>query len=487
MPRYENLENPSGSGEPQSPTPHHGLLKPSAQAQRMSKQGGSATRPRDLFETMYGQKNFTRYFTIKSNEANIAKMNIFKADRAINRYIGDYEKITEDPQTKSLTIEVRTEEQGSKLLQMKELLSEPITVAPHEAHNQSKGVVTCTRLNGYSNEDIVEGLAEEGVILCQRIIRKPKSPNPEPTSTLILTFNKPDLPDRILITTGYKERVRQFIPLPKRCFNCQNYGHSGAKCRKALPTCFRCGEDVEGDHKPETCRQPIKCIHCNEPHTVAARTCSKYIFEKEVLTIKTKEHLSFPEARARANLLLGGNKTYAAAANHKGNTQNNQQRADPNNNIQLADKNTTNISSQLKQPTTKPNPVPQVTPSSTREPTPSTSTAPPSHQERTPITTNQNNQESEPPDPLYNQTNVYNDFEIEMDLDISSSPNSTNIEKTRRNSLPDVTTVTKETGILNQIRKTAKDKKLKERNLKIDPKKILHDKATKHSMPRPRK
>ena len=198
---------------------------------------------------------------------------------------------------------------------MKELLSEEIIVIPHERHNQSQGVITCALLKGYKDEEITEGLAEQGVISCRLIIRNAKSPNPEPIATLILTFNTANPPDRIIIRTGLIERVRLYIPLPRRCFNCHRYGHSGAKCRKLLPVCGRCAEDIIEDHNSETCTQPIKCANCLEPHHVSSKSCPKYLLEKEILTLKTKEHLSFAEARAKINTTFNPtSKSYASAA-----------------------------------------------------------------------------------------------------------------------------------------------------------------------------
>ena len=104
-------------------------------------------------------------------------------------------------------MEVKSDQQGQTLARMSDLLSEPVVVVPYEVHNQSQGVLTCGLLKTYTEEDIVEGLSEHGVIRCRRIVRNPRSPHPEPTATLILTFNMSVLPDSIQIRTGLVERV----------------------------------------------------------------------------------------------------------------------------------------------------------------------------------------------------------------------------------------------------------------------------------------
>ncbi|GFV77802.1 uncharacterized protein TNCV_4673961 [Trichonephila clavipes] len=60
------------------------------------------------------------------------------------------------------------------------------------------------------------------------------------TKHLILTFSTPDLPQ--FVKMAYLRcPVREYIPNPLRCFNCQRYGHSKNVCR-GQPTCPRCGE-----------------------------------------------------------------------------------------------------------------------------------------------------------------------------------------------------------------------------------------------------
>lgn len=318
----ENLTPSSGPGEPQSPTLTN-VQQPCTSAQTGSRKSSSqSARPRKRndnilnFDKLYGPKKFTRYYSILPNgTSNLTKLNMFKVDKEIRNHIGICEKITEDYANKSWTVEVNSKEQGEKLMNLRELVQEPITVKPHEQHNTCQGVITCSLLKGYSDVEIAEGLSEQGVTYCRRIIKNMRSEKPEKTATLILTFNSSELPNRITIRTGLIERVRPYIPLPKRCFKCHKYGHSGAKCRRPIAVCGRCGEDEADEHKTSTCQRPAKCCHCNTNHLVSSKSCPRYLYEKEVLTIKTKEHLTFREARDRINATLPfPPKTYASTA-----------------------------------------------------------------------------------------------------------------------------------------------------------------------------
>lgn len=332
MANDEIYKNSIGLGEPKSSNMPH-VLKPSTSSQgvgdnptdysrtakRSGKSAGHVEGPNPTFDELYGPKRFTRFFSIKSKlNSDLTKLNMFKVDKYLRQRIGKFERLSENYTDKSWTVEVLTDTQGINLQTMTNLLSEPIIVTPHEFHNKSQGVITCRVLRECSNEEITEGLSEHGVIECRRIVRKPKSPSPEPTDTLILTFNSSELPNRITIRTGLMERVRLYIPLPRRCYKCQKYGHSGMKCRKEIPVCVRCGEDMEEGHSPNNCQLPIRCCHCNEGHQVSSRSCPKYIFEKEVLEVKTREHLTFKEARDKVNStsILQRN-TYASRARNQ--------------------------------------------------------------------------------------------------------------------------------------------------------------------------
>ena len=295
---------PGSSSQEVGASYRQGASKPDTPVQKMSKPNDhKSVRPRDNrileFTNLYGEKKFTRFYSIKPvGDGDLTKLNMFKVDRTIRDQIGTCKKISEDFKEKSWTVEVLSEEQGNKLLKLKKLVQESVKVVAHEWHNQSQGVITCSLLKGYSDEDIAEGLAEQGVVRCRRIIKGMKSPRPEPTTTLILTFNTSLPPSRINIRTGLQERVRPYVPLPMRCFNCQEYGHTGTKCRKTQPICVRCSTGISEAHSSDSCQRPVNCLHCNENHSVTSKSCSRYLLEKEIIAIKTTEHLTFAEARA---------------------------------------------------------------------------------------------------------------------------------------------------------------------------------------------
>lgn len=76
------------------------------------------------------------------------------------------------------------------------------------------------------------------------------------------------------------------------------YGHLIQKCRKKMnqepAVCQNCGKTAHGE-----CNETSCCIHCGGDHPASSKSCSKFIFEKEVQAIKVMEKLTFKEARKK--------------------------------------------------------------------------------------------------------------------------------------------------------------------------------------------
>ena len=173
----------------------------------------------------------------------------------------------------------------------------PITVTAHRTKNGSKGVIHCTDLEDVGDEDIEDGLAEFGVIAARRIKSK-RNGVLVPTHNIILTFNQFDLPKEVVV--GYlRVKVRPYIPSPLRCFRCLRFGHTRDYC-KGRPTCAKCASN---EHDSEECTaQSPRCINCDEtqtPHSAFDRSCPALLREKEILTFKVTNNLTFREARER--------------------------------------------------------------------------------------------------------------------------------------------------------------------------------------------
>lgn len=89
----------------------------------------------------------------------------------------------------------------------------------------------------------------------------------------------------------YRLPVRPYIPNPMRCYNCQRFGHSSAKCNN--PKICVCGKP---SHEGTACVN-VTCINCKGDHPSNSRNCPKFKFEYAVMEHKAINKCSFPEAR----------------------------------------------------------------------------------------------------------------------------------------------------------------------------------------------
>ncbi|XP_055947135.1 uncharacterized protein LOC129980777 [Argiope bruennichi] len=92
-----------------------------------------------------------------------------------------------------------------------------------------------------------------------------------------------------------KLKVCLFIPNPLICFQWPRFGHSKIACRGTL-TCARCAEK---GHDSQQCTSPENCVNCDGEHSSFSRSCPRWRLEKEIITLKTKEQISYPEAKRR--------------------------------------------------------------------------------------------------------------------------------------------------------------------------------------------
>ena len=240
--------------------------------------------------------NFPKYLIMKhqSNDQKLTKaISPFKVDKAFKDIIGknNFYKIS-PMRSGHLLVEVDRKPIAEKLLKIKNLHQTPIKVEKHRTLNITKGIIHCDQLQGMSDTDICSELTDQNVSEVYRIQKRQRDQH-IPTDTFIITFQSANLPQSIKI--GYLNvKVQIYIPNPRRCFNCQQYGHGKNTCQQET-ACAKCSKQ---GHTYDDCEENTeKCIHCHQEHASTSRNCPMWKLEKLILERKFRYNLSFKEAR----------------------------------------------------------------------------------------------------------------------------------------------------------------------------------------------
>lgn len=195
----------------------------------------------------------------------------------------------------SMMVKTRNELQSRQIINLRAVAGVRVKATPHKKLNSSQGTVLARLWDKYAPEEICEYLASEGVT---DVYKFPSRPGRQYTgSRYLLTFNRLQPPEKI--RAGFEKLdVRQYIPRPRRCYNCQGFGHVGKYCRKEHPICGNCSEPAHTERDIPCNKQPL-CRNCGQTHPASDVKCPKYRMEQEIITIVTKEKISFYDARQR--------------------------------------------------------------------------------------------------------------------------------------------------------------------------------------------
>ena len=150
----------------------------------------------------------------------------------------------------------------------------------------------CRDLRDCSEDEIVDELRNQGVTAAKRFTVNQNGMK-EATNTVVLTFRSPQPPSEVIVATYLKVAVEPFIPMPLRCFKCQQFGHGQSTCRRPA-VCARCG--AEGHAEAECGHQP-HCLNCAGDHPAYSRDCAEWHRQREISRIKCTRGISFAEAR----------------------------------------------------------------------------------------------------------------------------------------------------------------------------------------------
>ena len=284
--------------------------------------GNNITGKREILPGVFEPVCYSKFLTLAlGDDRKFSSTDLFQVNRDIIKCIGRQPKISRVGDGE-LLVEVSSPEESEKLQKLTKVNGCKTNCAPHKLLNQCKGVIYCRDLVDYSEEKLLSEFESQNVVAVQRI-KKRENGELCPTPLLVLTFKQITLPATIS-AAWFNLKVKPFVPSPKRCYYCQMYGHVYTSCRKRLKgepgICVRCGGDQH-----ENCEKTPSCFHCKGNHMASSKACERYIFEKEVLTLKTKERITFREAKERVQQRYGPRvNTFSSVvrnSNHNGNKE----------------------------------------------------------------------------------------------------------------------------------------------------------------------
>ena len=255
---------------------------------------------------------------------------IFYAKRAkeLTEVAGYPEKAT-PVRNGSLNIVCNSEEQSIKYQQITTLAGVSVEVKGNQILNKSKGVVREPLLSSATRDDIIKEFESQGVVDAYRFKKKINGELKD-TQSILLTFSTPQPPD-YLTSYWMKFDVHRYNEKPRKCFNCQMFGHGVKYCKRDY-ACPNCSENH--DKSEEKCEKDPKCINCDENHNTNDKSCEAKFFEEELISIRSSLNWRrreiedtlirkglFPKAHNRLLKERGGTrtkqnrKTYAEALN----------------------------------------------------------------------------------------------------------------------------------------------------------------------------
>ncbi|XP_064469617.1 uncharacterized protein LOC135384338 [Ornithodoros turicata] len=192
-----------------------------------------------------------------------------------------------------IQVQVDNRKQSSALHSLTHIGETAVTVNSHRTLNIVRGVISESELLEWSDSELEEGLADEGVVSAKRIVMR-RDGKEVPTKHAVLSFKLHSLPSTI--KAGYLNcHVRAYIHNPRRCYKCQKFGHGSQVCR-GQAVCARCAGK---DHSSETCSNDIRCTNCEGSHPAYSRSCPFWQEEKQVLKIKIEQNVTYRAARAQ--------------------------------------------------------------------------------------------------------------------------------------------------------------------------------------------
>ena len=234
-----------------------------------------------------------KYIVIACNEDKISMKDFscFAIQRSLHVISKEIISISE-LRDGNLLLLVKDKVIAKKFLLTKELAGLcKIECTLHRSLNYTKGTIFAPCLNNVADDEIVSELASQSVVSVYKFTKLVDGKQ-IPSGVVLLSFDLYILPEKIDVS-WYPAKVREYIPNPMRCKNCQLLGHTTKRCNN--PTaCVNCY--LPPHPELQSCTRTF-CANCAENHPASSRVCKKFTQQKEILTIKTQKKCSMREAK----------------------------------------------------------------------------------------------------------------------------------------------------------------------------------------------
>ena len=212
--------------------------------------------------------------------------------QCVRGIVGDRDKLEKASFQKdgSVLVKTKNNKQTEQLLKARLFGDEECVITKESRMNTSRGTIYAYDLIELPEEEIVKWLEGFGVVGARHFTRMDKGKRVT-TPTVLLTFNKPKCPTR-LVFDYITYQVRKHVPNPLICHKCGHFAHTEAGCKAAEYVCLTCGETKhEGSCSP-------KCINCGKAgHSCWSRECTEWKKERDICELKVDKDISFAHAR----------------------------------------------------------------------------------------------------------------------------------------------------------------------------------------------
>ena len=218
-------------------------------------------------EATAAQKRFPRFLVIEGLDPNktLRRANGTILDKTIDGATSVTTK--REWMGKAVLVEVNCGAYSNNLLKLTQIGDMPVRVSAHRSLNYAKGMVRFRQAaQDLTNEDLARDLnmsrhnREQPQVKDASRVTITKGGKKVQTGTFFLTFDAPTLPEHIFL--GFEKfDFEKYIPLPRRCFKCQQFGHGARTCRTTEDICPLCS----GTHKQDDCpnKESPKCPNCD--------------------------------------------------------------------------------------------------------------------------------------------------------------------------------------------------------------------------------